>query len=307
MATFSGQVASFAALKTAIEATLTARGWTLANGVLSKGVAFVQLTATTSELRLLGGTGQAGAALTGACPQSVKLLSIVNAPIQWPAVFVLHAFEAPDEIYVVLRYNVDRHQHLNWGVSSMPQIGGTGLWVTGTFRGDVDSTRANAKVFIDTNSGTSLGVQPFDGFGLGFFFSSTAGTYHSSVVHCGLEGAPAWRTTVGGNAGELLGVSHKAGLLHALPSQFNQATVLLPIDVLLARQAQGQTIVATLAHARYCRLDHLDLTQPLIYGPERWVPYPLHAVHPVQRNGAGWPIGAQHSGTFGVALREAAP
>ena len=49
MATFSGQVASFAALKIAIETTLTARGWTLANGILSKGVAFVQLTATARE------------------------------------------------------------------------------------------------------------------------------------------------------------------------------------------------------------------------------------------------------------------
>lgn len=304
MATFTGQVASFAALKVAIETTLTARGWTLTNGILSRGVAFVQLTATATELRLQAGTGQAGAALTGACPQSVKLMTFTNAPIQWPAVYVLHVFDAPDEMYCVLRYNVDRHQHLLWGVSTMPQIGGTGLWCSGSFRGDVDGTRAGVKVFIDTNSGTQLGALPYDGFGLGFFFASIAGTYHSSFIHCGLEGAPAWRTSVGGAAGELLGVSHKAGLLHALPSAFNQATVLLPIDVLLARQAQGQTIVATLAHARYCRLDHLDLSQPLLYGPERWTAYPLHAVHPVQRNGAGWSVGAQHSGTFGVALRE---
>jgi hypothetical protein len=305
MATFTEQVASFAALKAAIETTLTARGWTLANGILSKGVAFVQLTATATELRLQAGTGQAGGALTGACPQSVKLLSFANAPIQWPAVYTLHAFDAPDEIYCVLRYNVDRHQHFNWGVSSMPQIGGTGMWCSGTFRGDADGTRAGVKVYIDTNAGTQLGAAPYDGHGLGFFFASLAGTYHSSFIHCGLEGAPAWRTSYGGAAGDLLGVSHKAGLLHALPSQFNQTTVLLPIDVLLARQAQGQTIVATLANARYCRLDHLDLSQPLLYGPERWTPYPLHAVHPVQRNGAGWPIGAQHSGTFGVALRDA--
>ena len=60
MATFTGQVASFAALKVAIETTLTARGWTLANGILSKGAAFVQLTATATELRLQAGTGQAG-------------------------------------------------------------------------------------------------------------------------------------------------------------------------------------------------------------------------------------------------------
>ena len=126
----------------------------------------------------------------------------------------------------------------------------------------MSTARARASRVTSTPTrGTQLGAAPYDGFGLGFFFASIAGTYHSSFIHCGLEGAPAWRTNVGGNTGDLLGVSHKAGLLHALPSQFNQATVLLPIDVLLARQAQGQTIVATLAHARYCRLDHLDLNR----------------------------------------------
>lgn len=305
MATVSGQIASFAALKAAIEATLTARGWVLANGILSRGAAFVQLTASAEELRLLAGTGQAGAALTGACAQALKLMSFANAPIQWPAVYTLHVFDAPDEVYCVLRYNVDRHQHLNFGLSSMPQIGGTGLWCSGSFRGDANGASIRCSVFLAGNSAYDLGAQPYDGFGLGYFFSSLAGSYHASFIHCGLEGAHDWRTTVGGNPGDLLGVSHKAGLLHALPSQFNQATVLLPIDVLMARQAQGQTIVATLAHARYCRLDFLDLGEPLVYGTDRWTPYPLHAVHPVQRNGSSWPNGAQHSGTFGVALRDA--
>lgn len=222
MATFSGQVASFAALKSAIETTLAARGWTLASGILSKGAAFVQLTATATELRLQAGTGQAGAALTGACPQSVKLMSFTNAPIQWPATWILHAFDTPDELYLVLRYNVDRHQHLNWGVSSMPQIGGTGLWCSGSFRGDVIGTSSRCVVYLATTAGYELGAQPYDGFGLGYFFASIPGTYHASFIHCGLEGAPNWRTTYGSNAGDLLGVSHKAGLLHALPSQFNQ-------------------------------------------------------------------------------------
>ena len=305
MATFSGQVAGFEALKSAIETTLVARGWTLAGGILSKGAAFVQLTATANELRLQPGTGQAGNAVTGACPQTVKLMSFTLAPIQWPATWTLHVFDAPVEVYLVLRYNVDRHQHLNFGLSAMPQIGGSGLWCSGSFRGDVNGASSRCVVYLTSAAGYELGAQPHDGFGLGYFFASLAGTYHSSFIHCGLEGAPAWRTTYGGNAGDLLGVSHKSGLLYALPSQFNQATVLLPIDVLMARQAQGQTIVATLAHARYCRLDHLDLNEPLIYGSERWRPYPLHAIHPIQRNGVGWSPGAQHSGTFGVALREA--
>lgn len=304
MAVLVGSAASFAALKVAIETALVARGWALANGILSKGVACVQLVANVTELRLQAGTGQAGNALLEPCPHSVKMMSVANAPIVWPIDYALHVFDAPNEIYLVARYNVDRHQHLNVGVSTMPQIGGSGLWCSGSFRGDVNGNSQYCRVFLAGSSGSDLGAQPYDGFGLGFFFASLAGSYHASFIHCGLEGPPAWRTNVGGNTGDLLGVSHKAGLLHALPSTFNQATVLLPIDVLLARQAQGQTIVATLAHARYCRLDHLDLTQPLIYGADRWRVYPLHAVNASQRNGAGWSVGAPHSGTFGVALRE---
>ncbi|MFZ2753065.1 MAG: hypothetical protein WAZ48_06415 [Lysobacteraceae bacterium] len=311
MAVLTGIAGDFAALKTAVESALVSRGWTLASGILSKGVAFVQLVANATELRLQAGTGQAGNALVDPCPHSVKMMSFANAPIVWPLDYVLHVFDALDEaaaneVYLVARYNVDRHQHLNVGVSTMPQIGGSGLWCSGSFRGDANGASLRCSVFVAGSSGSDLGATPFDGFGLGFFFASLSGTYHASFIHCGLEGAPAWRTTYGGNTGNLLGVAHKAGLLHALPSQFNQATVLLPIDVLMARQAQGQTIVATLAHARYCRLDHLDLTAPLVYGGDRWRVYPLHAVNASQRNGAGWSVGAQHSGTYGIALREGA-
>ena len=308
MAVVSGTAASFAALKAAVESALGARGWTLASGILSRGAAFVQFTASATELRLQAGTGQAGGALVDPCPHAVKMMSVASTPIVWPLDYVLHAFDAAGEtateIYLVARYNVDRHQHLNVGVSTMPQIGGSGLWCSGSFRGDANGASSRCTVYLATSNGSDLGAVPHDGFGLGFFFASIAGTYHSSFIHCGLEGAPAWRTTYGNGAGNLLGVAHKSGLLHALPSQFNQATVLLPIDVLMARQAQGQTIVATLAHARYCRLDHLDLTMPLVYGGDRWRVYPLHAVNASQRNGSGWAVGAQHSGTFGVALRE---
>jgi hypothetical protein len=298
MAVLAGTAASFAALKAAVEVALVARGWTLASGILSRGAAFVQFTASATELRLLAGTGQAGNALVDPCSHAVKMMSVVSTPIVWPLEYT--------EVYLVARYNVDRHQHLNLGISTMPQIGGTGLWCSGSFRGDVNGASSRCTVYLATSNGSDLGALPHDGFGLGFFFASIAGTYHSSFIHCGLEGAPAWRTTYGNGTGNLLGVAHKAGLLHALPSQFNQATVLLPIEVLMARQAQGQTIVATLAHARYCRLDHLDLTVPLVYGGDRWRVYPLHAVNASQRNGSGWAVGAQHSGTFGVALREGA-
>ena len=70
-----------------------------------------------------------------------------------------------------------------------------------------------------------------------------------------------------------------------------------------ANSEQGQTIVASLAHARYCRLDNLVAGQVITFGPEAWKVYPMHARNDQQRDGVAWGTGSQHSGTFGVAIR----
>ena len=196
----SGTAASFAALKTAIETFLAANGWTLATDVLSRGAAFVQLTADTYA-QLSAGTGQAGAALTGACALSVKLMDFSNAPITWPVDYEIHAFDDPDEVYVVVRYNLDRYQHLHFGLSAVPGIGGTGLWFGGTFRSTVVRTSAQCKIFMDSGSGigSQIGATPYDGAGLGFWYAGSTGNYQSTFVHCGLEGA-GWKTGYVGNA-----------------------------------------------------------------------------------------------------------
>lgn len=304
MAHQTGSAASFAALQSSIETFLAANGWTLASGVLGKGVQFCKLTASTYELRLDAGTGQAGAALTGPCAQAVKLMDFALAPISWPVVYEVHALTGPDEVYITIVYNVDKHQHLHFGVSNIPQIDGTGMWLGGSFAGTVLRTSVSCKVYLQNGNGAGgyVGATTYDGFGLGYFFASPTGESPSSFIHCGLEGVD-WKTTYGGNTGQLLGPDYTAALLFALPSDSSESDVLLPIHALLARAAQGQTIVASLAHARYCRLDNLVAGQVITFGPEAWKVYPMHARNDQQRDGVAWGTGSQHSGTFGVAIR----
>lgn len=308
MAYSSGTAASFAALKTTIETVLAANGWTVSSGIISKGAAYFALVADANQLELQAGTGQSGSALTGTAAASVKVMDFTLAPITWPVTYEIHVLADPDEVYVVVQYNLDRFQHLNFGVSNVPGIGGSGAWFTGSFRGNVPRTSSNCRVFLrnGNGSGTDVGAQPFDGFGLGFFFSGIDGSFQSSFLHCGLEGV-GWKTVYGSAAGNLLGPSYTSALLYALPSLFNQATPLLPIHALVARASQGQTIAASLAHARYCRLDHVVAGEVLTYGSDDWKVYPLHSRNDAQRDGVTWITGAQHSGTFGVAIRYTGP
>lgn len=303
----TGNAASFAALKTAIETFLSANGWTLASGILSRGALYFQLVADTYELRLHAGTGQSGSALTGACDVAVKIMDFTNVPMTWPVAYEIHAFTNPSEVYVEVQYNIDRSQRLNFGQSTVPGIGGSGAWFTGSFRGTAVRTSVNCKVFLDNGlgRGNKTGAQTYDGFGLGLWFAGVEGTGQSSFVHCGLEGV-GWKTGYAGAAGDLLGPSHVAALLFALPSQFNEGTPLLPIRALLARAAQGQTIVVVPQNARYCRLDNIDgPTMP--YGSDVWKLYPMHARNDLQRDGVSWSTGAQHSGTYGIAIKYTGP
>ena len=308
MAYQTGTAATFAALKNTIETFLAANGWTLTSDVLSKGALYFKLVDATYDLQLQAGTGQASSALTGQCSAAVKMMDFTNAPITWPLTYELHALTGPDEVYVTVNYNVDKYQHLHFGVSNLPNIGGTGAWFGGSFNSTVvrTSTQCRAYLLNGSGNGNTVGAQCFDGLGMGYFFSTGSGDKQSSFLHCGLEGA-GWKTGYAGTAGDLLGPHHTAALLYALPSASNQATVLLPIDAVLARASNGQTTAASLAHARYCRLDNVVAGQVITYGSDQWKLYPLYSRNDAQRDGVTWATGAQHSGTFGVAIRYTGP
>lgn len=301
----SGSASNCSDLLTALRTFLLANGWSSAAAtgggyILTKGAAVVRLWAVDTPgaeaLYAQGGAGSSGGALTDPAPYAVAVASRAPVPIVFPVTYEFYSNTTPDEVYAVIGYGGNKYQHLNFGVSDIPDIGGTGLWFTGAMREDNDNSRV---YMYSTNN--YLQTQ-LSGLALGYFVDQSSGRA-SSFIHCGLEGTAGWRRMYGtGAAGYTLGQDHMAGLMGALPSNFNESETMLPLYACLYRTDGTQTIVAVMRFARLLRIDNVTPGDLLTYGGEQWRAYPLYAKNIAQRNGVPWTIGADHSGTLGVAI-----
>lgn len=307
MAFYSGNYSTFASLKTSVEAALVAEGWTLSSDILSKGDLFLKLTATTAQLLLQAGTGASGGALTGAAPNGVKLFSPNNVPISFPANYDLHIFDDPDEVYLVTNFNADRYQQLSWGKSAVDQVGGSGMWFTGAYREGALVT--NVLTPRITASASHIGFTRSagsDGFGAGLFFGDyNASRDECSYVHTDLD-TTAWRGLFTGDGNLVSSGGPVAALLQALPSAFNQSTVLLPVLACRRRLSSGLTVVVDAVNARLCRNDNHLAGEVVPYGGDQWKVYPFYRKNLEVRNGV-FAAGADHSGTFAYAIRYTGP
>lgn len=304
MAYYTGNFSSFASLKNSVETALQANGWGLnGDGVLEKNGMYLRLTATAAQLLLQAGTGSATGALPGAAPNGVKIMDFEGSPMNFPAIYDLHVNTGPDEVFLVVNYNADKYQQLSWGKSNIEQIGGTGMWFSGSFNENAASNQ-NHLVYT-TGDASALGFG-WLGMGCGLFFEYYNQSLSCSFIHTGLDDTK-WRSVYSGD-GNLVGSGDVvAGLLQALPSMFNQNTVLLPLLVTQRRLSQGQTIVADMANARLCRNDNHLAGEIVTYGTDRWKVYPFHRKNADVRNGVSWSTGANHSGTFAYAIRYTGP
>ena len=304
MAYYTGNFSSFATLKNSVETALQANGWGLnGDGVLEKNGMYLRLTATAAQLLLQAGTGSATGALPGAAPNGVKIMDFEGSPMNFPATYDLHVNTGPDEVFLVVNYNADKYQQLSWGKSNVQQIGGTGMWFSGSFH---ENAASNQNHLVYTSADASYFGFGWSGMGCGLFAEYYTQALGCSYVHTGLD-TTAWRRVYSGD-GNLIGSGDPvAGLLQALPSMFNQNTVLLPLLVSQRRLSQGQTIVVDMANARLCRNDNHLSGEIVEYGADKWKVYPFHRKNADVRNGVAWSTGANHSGTFAYAIRYTGP
>lgn len=313
MAYVTGAAATFADLKSAIETAAVTAGWTLASDILSKGGCFFQLVAnqiTNPYLRLFGGTGQSGSTLTGqtaATNKGVALCSIAGSSITFPLNYEIHTFANPDEIYCVINYNADFYQQLSFGKSDIPGIGGTGGWYTGSYRASTSQTVADAALARVITGITAVGItgsgSSTNAFGGGLFFDSPQSGPVTSFCHCGLDSV-AWRDTTSVTAGiGMEGSNYCASLLTSLPNLSNQATILIPIKGVAVRFDGGRTIISNPRNARYMRIDNVVSGEIIEFGSEQWKVYPMYRKSGIVRNGVQGTPGAQHTGTYGYAIR----
>ena len=290
MAYYTGQVNSFAELKSVIEQAASQAGWTLESGYLRKAQAYIRISDNANYLDVVQSTT---ADASGESP-GVARIALVNA--SFPLTYRIHAFAQPDEIYCIIQYNLVFFECVAFGISDIPGIGGTGLWATG-------SRERNSALVAQHNTvvqirGIESGGTPWNTPGVRGLFWIDDGANAGGGVHCGLDG-PA----------QFIIPSHSsASFIHALwaalPSPLNEAHVLLPIKLVLLRPNGSRTIAVQHRHARFMRIDNVEPADVIEFGSERWKCYPVFAKNVAQRDGQYY---AAHSGTLGYAIRYDGP
>lgn len=321
MAYYDGSANSFADLRTALFNACIANGWTLTNDVLSKGTAFVKLTISAADtgdtgigIIMQGGTGYSAGALVDPSPITPRL----GAPSQdislvtWPMTYFIHIFGSPDEVFMVVRYNVDYYLWLSFGVSNVAGLGSSGLWLSAVSR----RKRGNngPAINITPTSGGSIGSDhpnPIFGASTGAMFWNTStnfdvGSYQDTICS-GLDGV-LWPSRLNGQSemsvGSFQAVQPASPHIARSPSPWNGEAILVPIHGYVGRASNKISLVVDVRNARYVRVDNYAPGQIIQLGSDKWIIYPFYRKNSAVRNGGA---GIDHTGTFGWAIRYDGP
>lgn len=317
---YAGTAASFAELRSALFGACVEEGWTLDDDVLFKGEAYIRVTISSAEseteglgLIMQGATGYSSGELVGASPVTPRLgtPSRDTGLVSWPVQYSIHIFDSPDEVFLVARYNIDRHLWLAFGVSSVPGLGASGLWTTAISRRKRGPVGGGISISASTGGGRGTD-HPNANFGSStgapFWNTDTnldAGS-HQDAICSGLDAVlwPYRMTLDTRSPGSFQAVEASSVLLSRSPSPWNSEAILLPIQGFLFRESSKCSMVVDLKNARYVRIDNYESGQILELGSDRWMVYPFYRKNADSRNGGA---GVDHTGTFGWAIRYDGP
>ncbi|HRL94697.1 MAG TPA: hypothetical protein PK873_14185 [Pseudomonas sp.] len=317
MAYYNGSANSFNDLLTALASACVAEGWTWADGILSKGSAFVKLYTNSDGILIQGGTGKTGTTLDGASPHTPRLGRIhasLGAQPAWPMAYSIHLGSTPDEVYLIARHNVDYFYWLAFGLSDVPGLLGTGLWLgaVATLSPESYLSGGAGGVYIDADgSGTDSWQNGLCSSAALFWKTNNiAPSKSQNTVHCLLDGV-AWAdtpTTSGSAAvGKLQAVVCASPQLTRSPNTWNSEAILIPIQAYLTRASAKMSLVVDVKHARYVRVDNYTPEQIITLGPDKWKVYPFYRKNVANRNGQSGGAMIDHTGTFGWAIRYDGP
>jgi hypothetical protein len=292
------------ALRAAIFSACQADGWNLNGTVLSKGTVNMAIAlstvSTAAGLKFTGGTGAAAGALTGACPYGVSVGDRTNLQFAWPVTYRIFSFTNPDEVFVVLQYNVDQFQYAAWG-KSVHALPGSGMWFAATLGGLAGSPTTDVSINSSGSMGSFIYTAPALFWRINSQTNLSAG-YSESFIHHGLDG-DAWTTGAPGAPGPWA-AENANPLFSLLPNAWNSELVLLPIQASVVRPSNMAALVATLRNARYTRIDNHAPCDLVTLGAERWMVLPWLKKDSVNRNGVfGGATTGLHTGTLGWAIR----
>lgn len=317
MSYYTGSANNYSDVLTALVSACTANGWTWADSILSKGGAFVRpyvsTTTTNTEgpgLLIEGGTGKSGSAITGASACVPRMgrpgTSTKFVADSWPATYHIFAFENPDEVFVILNFNIDCHYFLAFGVSDVPGIGGTGLWVSGTARrgyGTVSEGTTIQGFIMSAADGGTIGSSN-SAYSSGFLWNSSRSTDASlnrDAIHFGGSWAGAANGTASGAFNAIFPAVPHIG---RLPNAWNNESPLIPIQGHVWAASSKCSLAVDVRNARYVRLDNYEPGQIVTLGSDRWKVFPFYKRNVASRDAGNY---IDHTGTFGWAIRYDGP
>jgi hypothetical protein len=331
MAYYTGVATNYADLLNALTSNCQSNGWTWADGILSKGalyVSAVEATATTGFLagiRIQGGTGKSGSSLTGAAWIRPKMAAPYTAiTVAWPVEYHLHIFTAPDEVYMIVKYNVDRYMWLSFGQSNVPGLTGTGLWTSAVSANrHVSSSYGSGGTYFNNNHySTYIGdaSQANHVTSAGFFMvgqhspqvaisQSAQQDSYSNTLHTGFDTVaggwtyyPYWDYDTGFNDfGATAGQLATRSL-----SLWSQEATMIPFSVYENRGSSKVALVMQPKNSRFLNITNYEPGQIITLGADKWKVYPF-----AKKNASGMTSEGQYyaadSGRHGWAIRYDGP
>lgn len=326
MAYYSGQVVSYDELLTVLVSACVEQGWTWADGILSKGAAFVKLTVSTSTtteqgpgIIIQGGTGKSGGTLINPSYCQPRLGSANPYPysqltVIFPCLYNIHIFDS--EVYLVIEYGVERFYWLAFGISSLP-LPGTGLWLAATWpiRYGYSSYPTGFGIYgLQSRLTYNFSPRASGPFWATGVYSAGSENYENCGIHFGLNGAT-WSRQVGvGQQFFPTPQNYPNAALSAgsqitrSPSAWSDNTILTPIQVYVTVASSKLSQVLEVQNARYIRIDNHEPNQIITLGSDKWKIYPFHFKNLSARDGTSdINTAVDHTGTYGWAIRYDGP
>lgn len=289
MSYYTGTAATKEAIVTALVNSCLLHGWTWDNDILSKGDSHFEITTATSSVydrfQIRGTTAAVGG--TFGDYNYFREMNNELWTFHFPMTYHIFVYEDPDEVYLILNFQIGKYAWLHFGTSNRPGISGTGAFY-GAIHGHWTSNSAGAAI------GTRF-----------YIFSGTANENGSSVlrnyyIHCGIDPSNPWRPGVTASTNRD-GQSALTSLLGTQPQNFSGESVLLPAKCFGIMAASKRVILAELQYARFCRITNYEPEEVISYGHEQWKVFPWMAKNLSE---SGHPnIFTGHSGTHGAAFK----
>ena len=311
---YTGTANSFADLRTALFNACVTEGWTLTGEILTKGTAAVKVEVNTVStankgigLLLQGGTSISGSALVNPSPTTPRFGPPQTGATQpsWPMEYKIHINNSPDEIYFIAKFNVDFYYWLAFGLSDVPGLAATGMWLSAICNANAGGGAGSISCTTTGGGGSALST------GCIFWDTSqaTVASAHLSqdAIASGLDsvvwaGNPLFAGQTAKHAVSAILASET--LLSVQPNTWNSEAPLNRIQVFQWRDADKCSLVADLKNARYVRVDNYSPGQIINLGGDSWMIYPFYRKNTTTRNGGS---GIEHTGTFGWAIRYDGP